>query len=278
MFFPDSQKIDCRCEGAVLRPRTGDGPALLLLRLRHKADAVQKFLGLNEQITALSKEVHQRKQAQARLEVAVQQKEVLLREVHHRVKNNMQVISALLELHGLDIVDPRARQILQEVRNRIRVIAQVHERLYSNENLEHVHMASFLEQLVPDLFRVYKPAGQDISLVLTLEPVKADMDTAMTCGLLVHELIANALEHAFPRQGISGERSGTVEVALYPADAGEMAVLRISDDGVGLPLGFDLAAAQTVGLQLVSSMTQQLGGSVTVDTANGTTFTITFGG
>lgn len=269
----DGRVVPCRAQGAVLQPRTDHSAALILLRLTARATSAQQFLALNEKIEELSKEVRQRREAQARLETALRDKEVLLREVHHRVKNNMQVIAGLLDLHTIQVKDRAAVQVLQEAKGRIHVMAQVHQRLYATEDLESVDLEAFLREIVPQLVRIYKGPGQDIDVLLTLDPVSANLDTALACGLLVHELVSNAIKHAFPDRD-----SGTIELALTGTGNGGNASLCVSDNGVGMPEGFDPRNAPTLGTQLIYSLSRQIGGTVSMDAQRGTTFTITFGG
>lgn len=152
---PGGPNAQCRVHGSVLCPRTDEQPALIFLRLTSKETEVHQFLALNEKIEELTKEIHRRKWVQAQLESALQTKEVLLREVHHRVKNNLQVISSLLDLHLVDADNPQEWQVLQEIRSRIQVIALVHQRLYGGGNLEKIDLGVFLRDLTAELFNLF---------------------------------------------------------------------------------------------------------------------------
>jgi two-component sensor histidine kinase len=272
---PGGPNIHCRVHGAVLCPRTDEQPALIFLRLTSKETEVHQFLALNEKIEELTKEIHRRERVQAQLESALQTKEVLLREVHHRVKNNLQVISSLLDLHLVDADNPREWQVLREIRNRIQVIALVHQRLYGGENLEKIDLGAFLRDLTAELFKVYKGPHQNIGVDLDFqtEQIYVNLDTATNCGLLTHELISNSLKHAFP-----GGRRGTIQVALNNPQAPGTILLQVSDDGIGMPEDVELLKPHTLGMELVHSLVRQIGGSVSIAMDRGTTFVITFAG
>ena len=202
---------------------------------------------------------------------SLQEKEVLLREIHHRVKNNLQVISGMLELQAALVKDPSARTALQEGRNRVMTMALIHQKLYQSQDMAQVHMASYLQSLVGDLFSAYGVDKEKISLKIQAEAVRLNLDTAIPFGLLVSELVTNAIKYAFPPDHEDGK--GEVAVSFRELEDGNY-LLTVSDNGVGLPDEFDLDTAASLGLKLVHTMVEQLGGEVSLTRPPGTTWTI----
>jgi two-component sensor histidine kinase len=205
----------------------------------------------------------QRKQ----LEASLREKEVLLREVHHRVKNNLQVITSLLHLQASTQAPP-IRALLAESEARIRSIALVHENLYQAETLESIDVDHYFAALVSALVSTFDTGRVEVSVSRT--GVHLPIDNAISCGLIVNELVSNALKHAFP-----GGRHGSVVVALrrpFP----DVLVLEVRDDGCGLPDSMDIRNATSMGLRLVQSLTHQLEGTIEIDRANGTAICIRF--
>jgi PAS domain S-box-containing protein len=215
-------------------------------------------------------DLSERKRAEGQLRSSLREKEVLLAEVHHRVKNNLQLISSLLSLQATLVKDASARGVLAESRNRVRSIALVHENLYRAGNFAGVAMGTHVQSVCAQLFRSHDLHSQCIELETSLANLTLDLDQAVPCGLIVNELVSNALRHAFP-----GGRGGRVRVELRDLGGGQYALV-VSDDGVGLPADFDLGRGQSLGMQLVGDLTRQLGGTVALSREGGTTFTITF--
>jgi two-component sensor histidine kinase len=210
-------------------------------------------------------------QAALSLETAsLEEKDALLKEVHHRVKNNMQLISSLLSLQAARIADPAVAELLEDSRNRIRSMSLVHENLYQAGNFSKISMASHIQSLCAHLSHAYGTVRQHTEFTIEVSDLYLDINQAISCGLIVNELVSNALKHAFP-----DERAGRVRVELRPLD-GHRLVLAVSDDGVGLPLELDLAHLDSLGLQLVHDLTEQLHGTIEVSRDLGTTFTVTF--
>jgi predicted ATPase len=197
------------------------------------------------------------------------EKEALLKEVHHRVKNNLQLISSLLSLQSTRVTDPAVAELFSESRNRVRSMALVHENLYRAGNLARISMELHVRTLVAHLRQAYGLASEQITLETRVSDVHLDMSRAVTCGLIINELVSNALKHAFP-----GGRPGRVWIELAADD--QRATLVVGDDGRGLPAGFDLATTGSLGLQLISDLTAQLHGTVALGPPPGTSFTIAF--
>ena len=202
---------------------------------------------------------------------SLQEKEVLLREIHHRVKNNLQVISGMLELQAALVKDPSARTSLQEGRNRVMTMALIHQKLYQSEDIAQIHMDSYVQSLVADLFSAFGVVEENVLMKVEAEAVRLNLDTAIPFGLLVSELVTNAIKYAFP-PGREGEK-GEVAVSFREREDGKY-LLTVSDNGIGLPEGFDLATGASLGLKLVHTLVEQLGGEVSLAVTTGTTWTI----
>jgi PAS domain S-box-containing protein len=225
--------------------------------------------GRVHRIDGVAREITDRKRALEILRASLREKEALLKEVHHRVKNNLQIISSLLNLQADQVRDPAALAVLGESQNRVRAMALVHETLYRSENFARIDLAVYLEGLCAQLLRAYGTDPERVCLELQVPGTTLDLDRAIPCGLLVNELVSNALKYAFP-----DGRQGRLEVALGTQDG--VYALAVGDDGIGLPEGLDFRSTRTLGLQLVCGIAQQLGGTVELDRTGGTRFTITF--
>ncbi len=209
------------------------------------------------------------KKAQVELSASVLEKEALLKEVHHRVKNNLQVITSLLRLESGRSEQPGTRAVLGEMQGRIRSMALLHESLYRSGVFASVDLGDYLAQLVTHAFRSQAQTNDAVRLVLALDPVHVGMDQATPCGLLVNELVSNCFKHGFPH-GSEGE----IRVELRAADDGRQLRLCVSDTGVGLPADFDAIRRQSLGLQLVEDLAAQIGGSLAV--GPGSLFSVRF--
>ncbi len=209
------------------------------------------------------------RRAEEQLRASLDEKEVLLQEIHHRVKNNLQVINSLLRLQSQHIPDQSIRGIFEEARNRVQAIAGIHELLYRSPDLARIDFGAYLNRLMRDLFSFFGVREEQIRLAINVNHARLEVGQAIPCGLLVNELVTNALKHAFP-----DGRNGRVAVFLDCVDG--QCTLVVEDNGVGLPEGFDWAQAGTLGLQLVQVLTKQLDGTVRVDGHSGTRFEISF--
>jgi PAS domain S-box-containing protein len=219
-----------------------------------------------------TEDITERKQAQQRLEASLQEKTVLLQEIHHRVKNNMQVISSLLDMQAMQSPDPEVRQALQDSKNRIRAMAFVHDRLYQSPDLARVDLGNYLEGLARYLFAVSTPQATEVDLHVEIEDLSLGLDEAIPCGLIINELVSNALKYAFPPDETDG---GEIRIEVRPRQDGQL-VLTVGDNGVGLPPEVDPWTSPSLGLRLVGMLTQQLGGTLELDRRAGTVFRITF--
>ena len=216
-------------------------------------------------------EVSERKHAEEQLKLSLKEKEVLLQEVHHRVKNNMQVISSLLNLQSRKIKDNNLRAMFQESQNRVRSIALVHETLYHMKGLSYINLKEYFSKLARDLFRVYDVSPHTISVNVKAGDVALGIDLVAPCGLIINELISNSLKYAFPEG-----RRGVISLEADTVGEGEV-VLVVRDNGVGMPEGFDVQKTETLGLKLVSLLVEtQLRGKLEMKRENGTYFAIRF--
>jgi two-component sensor histidine kinase len=186
------------------------------------------------------------------------------------VKNNLQIVVSLLNLQAVRVKNPAALDTLQETGNRVRSMALLHETLYRSQNLAHVNFASYIESICNHLIHSYGPKAARVKLEQRMEEVSIDLDQAVACGLIINELVSNALKHAFPEG-----RAGRITVELQTA-AQDQIVLRVADDGVGLPARLDLRQTETLGHQLVFMLAEKLRGAVEVTRDQGTAFRITF--
>ena len=215
-------------------------------------------------------EIAERTQAEQRTQEALREKEVLLKEIHHRVKNNLQVVSSLLNLQSRVISDPQVLDVLRDSQNRVRSMALVHEKLYRSPNLARIDLGEYTHSLAGQLWRTYAAQASRVALKVEAADCWVNTDTSIACGLILNELISNSLKHAFP-----GERAGEITVEIRPADRQRVAV-RVADDGVGFPPGVDFHATTSLGLQLVNTLVDQIGGSIRLASGPGTQFIIEF--
>jgi two-component sensor histidine kinase len=234
------------------------------------ASIVQDDDGTEHGVVYVARDLTRRKQAEAQIERSLREKEVLLSEIHHRVKNNLQIISSLLMLQSQETADEGTVQALRTSRNRIQSMAIIHETLYQSEYLAEVDLAECIRKLVDHLAHSYADGSRTISTSVDVGQVSLSADLVIQCGLIINELVSNALKHAFP----SGQ-SGEINVAIHPID-GDQVILTVNDNGIGLPPDVSLNGAESLGLQLAAMLIQQIEGKVEVDRSKGTTFRIKF--
>jgi two-component sensor histidine kinase len=261
------------------------GSALNLLGMRLRDKLERHHTGELTAINAmLQAEIVERKKAEEQIhnvlrektallsekEAALQEKEILLKEIHHRVKNNLQIIASLLSLQSAKFENAELLAQYQDSQNRIRSMALIHERLYRSSDLAHIDFGNYLRELTGSLTQSFRQKTHGITLQLQADPILLDIDAAIPCGLLVNELVSNAFKHAFP-----GRRQGIVSVELRCGPAGQLR-LAVQDDGVGFPAGLDFQHTESLGLQLVNSLTRQLDGVIELQRDPGTAFIITF--
>ncbi len=218
----------------------------------------------------LNQEVIMRKQIEEQLKVSLKEKETLLQEIHHRVKNNMNVISSLLKLHENSATDEQVKDALKESQGRVYAMSTVHETLYNSKNLADINLSDYLSKMTNTLIQTYTVNPGKIKLVTNVDSIKIHIEKASPLGLIVNELISNALKYAFP-----DNRSG--EIALKARKVGDQLELVVKDNGVGIQEEYDWRNCNTLGLKLVTNLVEnQLGGSIELDVTDGTNFTILF--
>ncbi|MCJ7643714.1 MAG: PAS domain S-box protein [Candidatus Aminicenantes bacterium] len=219
---------------------------------------------------AIIRDITERKKAEEQNKEALREKDVLLREIHHRVKNNMQIISSLLSLQAQSLPDPEVKAIFRESQDRIRTMALVHEKLYQTNDLSRIDFAEYIRSLAAYLFRTYQDEAGRVQLKTDMDKTFLDINTSIPCGLIVNELVSNALKHAFP-----DGKKGEITIELRESEGGTLR-LTVRDNGIGFPEGVDLRATDTLGLQIVGLLVDQIDGKIDVKRDRGAAFTVTF--
>ncbi len=238
--------------------------------MSHKAP----FFGKNGEIEGLVgviMDITDLKRSEDRLRDSLGEKEVLLKEIHHRVKNNLQIISSLLSLQSVHIKDGKMLEIFRDSQSRVRTMALVHQKLYQSDDLSGIHFREYAAELLRDLFRSYGVMANNMQYTIDSDETFLDIDTMVPVGLIISELISNAIKHAFPGRG-----QGNVFVGFRSGENGT--VLTVADDGVGLPEGLDIRNAESLGLKLVMTLVEQLEGDLHLANSNGTRVTMTMRG
>lgn len=223
-----------------------------------------------DQIRTAVTDITHRKEAEDQLKTSLQEKEVLLREVHHRVKNNLQIISSLLRIQADHLEGKQPLELLEECQSRIRSIAMIHERLFQSDKVSKIDYAEYVEALGAGLFRTFGVNSDVINFNMDIDKVFLNINQAIPCGLILNELLSNALKHAFP-----DGRKGQVDISLRAKANGNI-VMSVSDNGVGFPDGLDFRNTDSVGLGLVTALSRQLGARINLEKNGGTSFAIQF--
>jgi PAS domain S-box-containing protein len=212
-------------------------------------------------------DITERKKAEEKIKASLQEKEVLLQEIHHRVKNNMQIISSLVKLQSRHVTDNDALETFRSTQNRVKSMALIHERLYQSKDFAKVDFEEYVRSLASNLFAAYTVAPGNIELHANIKDVFVDINTAIPCGLIINELISNSLKHAFPNG-----KKGQIDIIMHPLNKNE-AELTFSDNGVGLPEDVDFRNTESLGLHLVTILAEdQLHGNIKLDRKEGTKF------
>jgi two-component sensor histidine kinase len=236
-------------------------------------EPIDKYFSINvfslseDTFVTVFEDISNRKIVEGRIKKSLDEKEVLLREIHHRVKNNMQIISSLLNLQ-IQHVNGETVDVLKESQGRVKSLAMVHEKLYQSSGFTNINFKDYVEKLVYDILYSYGIKTGTIKTELNIEDIKMNMETAIPCGLIINELVTNSVKYAFP-QG-----KGTIKIELKSSN--QELELIIADNGVGIPENIDLKKIDTLGLQLVNSLVNQLEGVLELDLSHGTEFKIKF--
>jgi len=268
--FEDAVKLSierCKPFDLELEFETGAGTAKWL----HIIGRVEQKNGRCSKVYGAVQDITERKQAEERIRSSLKEKELLLKEVHHRVKNNMQVISSLLRLQASAVKDIASQNILQEGQDRIKAMSLVYNKLYQSGNLADIDFGQYLKEMAVDLVRSYAVKPSLITIAIQANNIRLNVDQAIPCGLIVNELLVNSLKYAFT----PGEK-GTISIAVKKKGANGI-VLKVSDDGKGIPEEIDIDQCRSMGLRLVRSLAEhQLDGKLVLDRKHGTEFVITF--
>jgi PAS domain S-box-containing protein len=231
-------------------------------RVTERTDALVRT---NDQLIS---EIAARNRAEEEITRSLEEKDLLLREIHHRVKNNLQIIASLLKLQSRHISDPNVLEAIQSSQSRIRAMALVHERIYRSHNIAEINIREYLTYLTKQIFQFYNIQQHLITLSVTMEDIMADIDTVTPLGLIMNELVSNSLKHAFPEG-----RNGSISIECSLQQDGSLRFI-YHDTGVGMPAGLDWKTAESLGLRLVNNLVDQLNGTIDLGPGEGTTFII----
>jgi PAS domain S-box-containing protein len=223
-----------------------------------------------EMVVEFLRDITERKRTEEQIEASLREKEVLLQEIHHRVKNNLQVISSLLNLQSRYIKEDMYADMFMESQNRILSMALIHEELYQSKDLARIDLNDYIRHLTNALFRSYGVDTSRIVLTIDIADLVLGIGTAIPCGLIINELVFNALKYAFPK-----DNKGEIKIAFRSFDENEVELI-VSDNGVGLPKDLDLTNPESMGLRLIRIMTEQIDGKIELDRNDGTKFQIRF--
>jgi PAS domain S-box-containing protein len=230
--------------------------------VRNEQGEIYRFAGIAEDITRW-------KQTEVKIQISLQEKETLLKEIHHRVKNNLQIVSALLSLQAEAVQHPRILAALRDSENRLRAMALIHEILYQSKDLQRLNFSSYIQCLADSILFANSTRPDSINLIYNLEPVFLNLETAIPCGLLLNELVTNALKHAFP-----DGRQGDISITLQ--HAANHYILSVQDNGIGIPETLNLENLKSLGLRIARDLSQQLRGTLELDRNSGTCFQLKF--
>ena len=270
-------------ESVALIPLRANDEIIGLLQLNDRRKGIfdLEIINFFEGIGASIGIAFLRERAEEEIKASLREKEVLLREIHHRVKNNMQLMVSLLRLQSAEIRGPQYAHMFKESQNRIKSMSLIHEKLYQSKDLANIPFNGYVKSLVNSLFRSYGISSDTISLNLAVEDISLDLENAIPCGMIITELVSNSLKYAFPvcaeaTAGRPWERAGEIRVALRAVKDKELE-LTVADDGVGFPEALDFRNTDSLGLHLVKILAEdQLKGIIELDKTKGTEFRIRY--
>ena len=220
-------------------------------------------------LTSIIRDVTERKKTEKLLQNSLNEKEMLLKEIYHRVKNNLMIISSLLNLQSRYIKDEESKNIFKESQNRARSMALIHERLYQSTDLKRIDFGEYIRTLANDLYNTYVLDKNLITLNINVDDVKLDINTSIPLGLIVNELITNSLKHAFPHG-----KSGEINIQFHTLE--DKYLLEVKDNGIGFPKEINYQNTNSLGLRLINSLTEQIDGEIQFNNKSGTSFKIIF--
>jgi PAS domain S-box-containing protein len=267
--MPDSPIRNCVLRTIEKGEAEFEGPYVSLSSGRRLTIRVQTREMSDGVYLALVEDLTDRVRAEESLRLSLAEKTTLLREVHHRVKNNLQIITSLINLQTAKMVDPAMREAFSLMQGRVRSMAMIHDRLYRSESFSAVDMGDHIRELVAQIAASYKDVSRTVRLSVDAEHLPMSIDAAIPCGLLANELVTNAFKHAF-----ATDAPGVLRVSLRREK--EQAVLEIADDGPGLPEGFSIDVADSLGMQLIAALAEQLKGEIRLETGPGARFRVVF--
>ncbi|MGK7920675.1 MAG: PAS domain S-box protein [Trichodesmium sp.] len=265
-----------RFEWIIKRKDNSEFPVEVLLTAMkvgeiYQIDSEKKSLK-NRVVQAVVRDITERKRNEEQIKASLAEKEVLLKEIHHRVKNNLQVISSLLRLQSRYIQDQRVMEMLKESQNRVRSMALVHEHLYQSKDLSKIDFTEYIRNLVSHLFQAYEVKARGVKLNVNVVSVFLNIDTVVPCGLIINELVSNSLKYAFPEESL-----GNISIDFnYDPHNENKFILKVGDNGIGFPQDLDYKNSGSLGLRLVCSLVRQLKGEIELVHQAGTAFEITF--
>ncbi|MCD4817661.1 MAG: PAS domain S-box protein [Candidatus Cloacimonetes bacterium] len=258
-----------RCYGVLLKNHPFYGDYNFLLKgIGMRYFALRAFK-VTENLGVIVSDITARKESEERIKTSLKEKEVLLKEIHHRVKNNMQVISSLLNLQSGYLINDKDRELFKESQNRVKSMSLIHEKLYQSKDLANIEFYAYVRNLTRHLFVTFGINASKIKLRIEIEDIFININSAIPCGLIINELISNSLKYAFP-----DDKGGIIIINITKKESRIKMV--ISDDGVGIPGEINYQESETLGLQLVNTLSLQLDAKVLIDTKNGTEFSFEF--
>jgi two-component sensor histidine kinase len=237
-------------------------------KTRHWKFEEQDFVSSLANLISLGLEASKRKKAEEDLKASLKEKEILMKEIHHRAKNNLTIISSLLNLQSRHINDKEALGVFRESQNRARSMALIHEKLYRSDDLRKIDFGEYIRSLTIELFNSYR-ASQGIELNMDIANINLDINTAVPLALIVNEIVTNSLKYAFP-----DKKTGNVSVS-FGKDNDELKLI-VEDNGIGFPMDLDFRNTNSLGMQLVNSLTEQIKGNIKLERDEGTKFIIDF--
>jgi PAS domain S-box-containing protein len=251
--------------GEVVQYRKDKKKINILSSASSVKDEQNKVIG----VIIVNKDITERKQQEDKIKTSLKEKEILLKEIHHRVKNNLQVISSLLKMQSAYIKDPAALESFKISSQRVKSMALIHEQLYRSADLSKIDFQYYVMKLATHLYQTYGISTDSVKMVVNIDNIMLSLDTAIPCGLLVNELISNSLKHAFPAKLI-----GKIEVEM--TNEHDVYTLKVRDNGKGIPDSIDFKNTETLGLQLINTLTEQLEGKIDLKKDKGSEFIIKF--
>lgn len=247
-----------------------DGYLMKPVEAKKLLSLIDEFAGITLMKWELERKEKKRQEAEEYLKKSLAEKDVLLREVHHRVKNNMQIISSILSMQSRNIEEPRLKEVLQESQNRIRSMALIHENLYNHKSLANIMFSTYVKSLCGNIARTYANQQANVQFDYQIDDAYLPMDTAIPCGLIINELISNSFKYAFVNRP-----TGVISIHFFNMQDDDYKLI-VADNGVGIPADVNILKTKSLGMKIMHKLVQQIDGEIINDFSNGTKFTITF--